>query len=94
MLIRFVNGKSRFQRLAHSSRALRSLLAVARMFTAYYRCNDDYLRKKKCDEKFHHKNVFTQFAHSKKVNDEISVMRVAEEEHKEDRDDRRPGQFS
>ena len=49
---------------------------------------------KKCDEKFHRKNVFTQFADSKAVNDEISVMRVAEEEHKEDRDDRRPGQFS
>ena len=33
-----------------------SWLAFERMFTAYYRCNDDYLRKKKkCDEKFHRK---------------------------------------
>mgnify|MGYP001379717961 CR=1 FL=1 len=93
MLIRIVNGKSRFQRLAHSSRALRSLLAVARMFTAITVAMMT-IYAKKCDEKFHHKNVFTQFAHSKEVNDEISVMRVAEEEHKEDRDDRRPGQFS
>ena len=70
----------------------RRVEAFERMFTAYYRCNDDYLRKKKkkCDEKFHRKNVFTQFAHSKSVTKSRSC-----ESKKRRRDDKgRPGQFS
>ena len=67
-----------------------SWLAFERMFTAYYRCNDDYLRKKKMWRKVPPQNVFTQFAHSKSVTKSRSC-----ESKKRRRDDKgRPGQFS